>query len=284
MSNSSATIANVAQHVQYISTLDVALPFIQRSGDRVTASVTEIIKAVLNAYTYRKALGEENANSVTWLQGYIVCVILGSGGASTVSLLRGEALSILYKDDFWIINGLAYCSIFSNRYIFQVLQLLFQRFTVLHHICQFIVDVSRGYAIVRLGVDGGSKLTKSAIMLRESVVGQIVCGTLIGCASGLWVELLGLLQPTWTFSMPKSFLALSYTVKISMMTTLLYLLLLKPFYSEDLSVAHTISALTFAALLLYFKLKSDSNTQKPIGRIDIPSEKAKELAKLKKRK
>ena len=67
--------------------------------------LTEIVKALLNVYAYRSTLGEQHVKRVAWLQGFLVCIVLGSAGACTVALIRGEPFGVVYKDEFWILYG-----------------------------------------------------------------------------------------------------------------------------------------------------------------------------------
>lgn len=84
--------------IQYLSTLNIEnIPLIQ------VLSLTEVIKAIINVYAYRSALGEQNIKQITWLQGFLVCIIVGSAGTSTVALLRGEPISVINKNEFWIL-------------------------------------------------------------------------------------------------------------------------------------------------------------------------------------
>lgn len=67
--------------------------------------LTEVVKALLNVHAYRSTLGEQHVKQVSWLQGFLVCVVLGSAGSCTVALIRGEPLSVIYNDEFWITYG-----------------------------------------------------------------------------------------------------------------------------------------------------------------------------------
>lgn len=67
--------------------------------------LTETVKALLNVYAYRLTLGEQNVKRVAWLQGFLVCIVLGSAGSCTVALVRGEPLGVIYKDEFWMLYG-----------------------------------------------------------------------------------------------------------------------------------------------------------------------------------
>lgn len=85
-------------NIQHLSNVNIEnIPLIQ------VLPLTEVIKAILNVYAYRSALGEQNAKRITWLQGFLVCIVVGSAGTCTVALLRGEPIGVINKDEFWIL-------------------------------------------------------------------------------------------------------------------------------------------------------------------------------------
>lgn len=89
---------SLIDRIQHISDVRIEnVPVIQ------VLPLTEGVKALLNVYAYRSALGEQNVQQTTWLQGLVVCVALGSAGSCTVALMRGEPIGIIYKDEFWIL-------------------------------------------------------------------------------------------------------------------------------------------------------------------------------------
>ncbi len=91
---------SLIDQIQHISDVRIEnVPLIQ------VLPLTEVVKALLNVYAYRSALGEQNVQQTTWLQGLVVCVVLGSAGSCTVALMRGEPIGIIYKDEFWILYG-----------------------------------------------------------------------------------------------------------------------------------------------------------------------------------
>lgn len=91
---------DLVRAAQALSSLSIKAPFIE------SLSISTLCKAILNIYAYRSGLSEESVKRLSWLQGYVVCIILGSAGSGTVSLLRGEPLDALAKNDFWLIYGL----------------------------------------------------------------------------------------------------------------------------------------------------------------------------------
>lgn len=91
---------SLIDHIKHMSDVRIEnVPLIQ------VLPLTEVVKALLNVYAYRSALGEQNVQQTTWLQGLVVCVVLGSAGSCTVALMRGEPIGIIYKDEFWILYG-----------------------------------------------------------------------------------------------------------------------------------------------------------------------------------
>lgn len=83
-------------NIQHLSNVNIEnIPLIQ------VLPLTEVIKAILNVYAYRSALGEQNSKRITWLQGFLVCIVVGSAGTCTVALLRGEPIGVINKNEFW---------------------------------------------------------------------------------------------------------------------------------------------------------------------------------------
>ncbi|KAL9557646.1 hypothetical protein MBANPS3_001296 [Mucor bainieri] len=103
-------------------------------------------------------------------------------------------------------------------------------------------------------------VTKSAGI--NTIVGRLLCGTIVGCGAGFWFafalthsrtdmriqELFSLGQPEWKLITPKSFLSPSANVKISFLTSAAYLTLFS--YVNDEHEAHAMGSLTFALLLV----------------------------------
>lgn len=91
---------SIVQGIHTMSRLEIVIPLLIQE-----LSVTEIFKAFLNVYTYRLTLGEQNVKEISWLQGYIVAVVSGSAGGTTISIVRGAPIDVLHQTDFWIIYG-----------------------------------------------------------------------------------------------------------------------------------------------------------------------------------
>ncbi|GAN10081.1 hypothetical protein MAM1_0318c09616 [Mucor ambiguus] len=203
----------------------------------------EILKALLNVHAYRSALGELHVKRITWLQGFFVCIVLGSAGSCTVALIRGEPLGVIYKDEFWISYGIVYWLMFSNNFMHSLIHRLFSTFPVVHRLCIGLSGINRGYSLVKYGIDG---VTKSAGI--DTIIGRLLCGTIVGCGAGFWFELFSLGQPEWELITPKLFLSPSANVKISFWTSVAYLTFSSYLNNDD--EAHAMGSLTFALLLV----------------------------------
>ncbi|KAK4520822.1 Glucose-6-phosphate 1-dehydrogenase [Mucor velutinosus] len=205
--------------------------------------LTEIVKALLNVYAYRSALGEQHVKRVTWLQGFLACIVLGSAGSCTVAVIRGEPLGVIYKDEFWILYGIVYWLMFSNEFMHLLIHRLFLAFPLVHRLCICLSGINRGYSLVQYGIDG---VAKSAGI--DAMVGRLLCGTIVGCGAGFWFELFSLGQHEWKLITPKSFLSPSANVKISFWTSVGYLTF-SSYLSND-HEAHAMGSLAFALLLV----------------------------------
>ncbi|CAO3611085.1 unnamed protein product [Mucor fragilis] len=205
--------------------------------------LTETVKALLNVYAYRLTLGEQNVKRVAWLQGFLVCIVLGSAGSCTVALVRGEPLGVIYKDEFWMLYGIVYWLMFSNNFVHSTIHRVFSTFPLVHRLCIGLSGINRGYALVQYGIDG---VIKSAGI--DTIVGRLICGTIVGCGAGFWFELFSLGQPEWKLTTPTSFLSPSANVKISFWTSVVYLI--SSSYLNSVHEAHAIGSLTFALLLV----------------------------------
>ncbi|KAI7907599.1 uncharacterized protein BX663DRAFT_491412 [Cokeromyces recurvatus] len=75
-----------------------ALPFIDYS-----LPVLDVLFAILIHYSYRSALGVSH-QKIGWYQGLLATLVMATGGGCTVSVLRGEPLSILKSNEFWGIH------------------------------------------------------------------------------------------------------------------------------------------------------------------------------------
>ncbi|KAL9540702.1 hypothetical protein PS6_010632 [Mucor atramentarius] len=167
---------SLIDRIQHISDVRIEnVPVIQ------VLPLTEGVKALLNVYAYRSALGEQNVQQTTWLQGLVVCVALGSAGSCTVALMRGEPIGIIYKDEFWILYSIIYWLMFSNKFIHRSIHHLFSTFPLVHRLCIGLSGINRGYSLVQYGIDG---VTKSVGI--GKMVARILCGTVIGCGAGFW--------------------------------------------------------------------------------------------------
>ncbi|KAI7904839.1 uncharacterized protein BX663DRAFT_559795 [Cokeromyces recurvatus] len=226
--------------IQYIRNLKVAIPpFFSE------LPLAEIVKAILIIHAYRTSIGEGNVKHISWVQGFISCIILSSAGTCTVALLRGEPFSVIYKDEIWFIYGLIYCiMMFSNSFVFKWISFIFTNFPVLKVIFIFISGLHRGYSLVQYGVDGVTIKTEN-----KKIIARVLCGTLTGCGGGLWNEILGLDRLQWRLTMPR----LSVDVKISFWSTIVYILLTMLLtLQED---AQALGSLLFTILLIYNKVK-----------------------------
>ncbi|KAF1806815.1 hypothetical protein FB192DRAFT_1272785 [Mucor lusitanicus] len=168
---------SLIRYIQHLSDMRIGnVPFIP------ALPLTEIIKALLNVHAYRSALGEQHVKQVTWLQGFLVCIVLGSAGSCTVALIRGEPLGVIYNDEFWITYGIVYWLIFSNDFMHSLIRSLFSTFPSVQRLCIGLSGVNRGYSLVKYGFDG---VTKSAAGI-DTIVGRLLCGTIVGCGAGFW--------------------------------------------------------------------------------------------------
>lgn len=94
--------------IEYLTGLRVSV-----LSDKWSVPVLDVLYAILINYAYRKALGPGHSQ-IGWGQGLVAVVVMGSGGGSTVAVLRGEPLGILQSNEFWAIYGFVVHNIVSS--------------------------------------------------------------------------------------------------------------------------------------------------------------------------
>ncbi|KAI8338280.1 hypothetical protein BC941DRAFT_479256 [Chlamydoabsidia padenii] len=161
------TVFGLAELTVDIPSLNISLP------------VLELVHALLINYAYRTALQGTHSN-IGWGQGFLATLVMCAGGGSTVCLLRGEPLGILKSNRFWGIYGTTYWLMFSNPYIYPVIQFLFSM-PGLEQVLTIADGILRMFAITRIGIEG------SSILGDDQWVAKLICGTLSGCGGGFWI-------------------------------------------------------------------------------------------------
>ncbi|KAI9275306.1 hypothetical protein BY458DRAFT_507043, partial [Sporodiniella umbellata] len=141
-----------------------------------------VLYAIFINYSYRSALGIRY-NQIGWYQGLLATLFMAAGGGSTVSVLRGEPINILKNNEFWAIHCTTHLAMFSNSYVFQVVDALFNM-PVIDHAFSLSDSVLRALAMCQNGIDG---VSNNPDLGPDKYVAKVLCGTLAGCGGGLWI-------------------------------------------------------------------------------------------------
>ncbi|KAI8984627.1 hypothetical protein BDF20DRAFT_911704 [Mycotypha africana] len=209
--------------------------------------VLDALFAILINYSYRSALGVAH-NQVGWYQGLIATLVMATGGGCTVSLLRGEPMGILKSNEFWALHCSTYLAMFSNPYVYQVIDFLFS-IPAIEHMFTLSDSILRAFAMIQTGVEG---VASNPALGTDKLVAKILCGTLAGCGGGLWIDAFQLNQPIWTFSTPRLLHSASIDMKASFFTTIFYVAATTPAISEylNLPILEPIEAQAWSAVFL----------------------------------
>lgn len=76
-----------------------------------------------------------------------------------------------------------YVAMFSNPYVFQIVDYLFS-IPFVEHLFTLSDSILRAMAMTQNGVDG---VTAHPALGADKIVAKILCGTLGGCGGGLWI-------------------------------------------------------------------------------------------------
>lgn len=216
----------VVQLVFGLANLSVDIPL-----TNISLPVLDVLFAILINYSYRSALGVSH-NQIGWYQGLLATLVMATGGGCTVAVLRGEPIGILKSNQFWGIHCTTYLAMFSNPYVYQLVNFLFS-VPVVEHIFTLSDSVLRALAMIQVGIDG---VNSNPALGPDKFVAKILCGTLAGCGGGLWIDAFRLNQPVWSFSTPRLLHVASVDMKISFATTLFYLATTTPAVVEYLNL------------------------------------------------
>ncbi|KAI8146627.1 hypothetical protein BJV82DRAFT_392629 [Fennellomyces sp. T-0311] len=142
--------------------------------------VLDVMHAILIAYVYRSAVGAGH-REIGWGQGFLATIIMCAGGGSTVCILRGEPLGILKSNMFWGLYGTAYWAMFSNAYVYPVLDYLFS-LPIIEVTFTLADAILRNWAIINIGVLG-----VDSTLGADKIAAKLLCGTLAGSGGGFWI-------------------------------------------------------------------------------------------------
>ncbi|GAN07030.1 hypothetical protein MAM1_0145c06520 [Mucor ambiguus] len=232
----------VVQLVFGLANLKVDIPIVNFS-----LPVLDVLFAILINYSYRSALGVSH-NQVGWYQGLLATLVMATGGGCTVAVLRGEPIGILKSNEFWGIHCTTYLAMFSNPYVYQVVDFLFS-IPVVEHVFTLSDSILRALAMIQVGVEG---VSANPALGADKFVAKVLCGTLAGCGGGLWIDAFRLNQPNWSFSTPRLLHVASVDMKVSFLTSLFYVFATTPAFCEYLSlpIIKPIEAQAWSAVFL----------------------------------
>ncbi|KAI8342064.1 hypothetical protein BC941DRAFT_499564 [Chlamydoabsidia padenii] len=199
--------------VSGLSELTVTVPQLN-----ISLPVLELVHAVLITYAYRTALRSAHS-TIGWGQGFLATIVMCAGGVSTVTLLRGEPLEILKTNRFWGIYGTTYWLMFSNPYVYPLVQSLF-KIPVMEEFLTLADGILRNKVITQIGIEG---VALNPLLGNDKWVAKLICGTLAGCGGGFWIDTFRLTQEHWTFSTPQFLQEPPVDMKVSFVSTLFYL-------------------------------------------------------------
>ncbi|ORZ19724.1 hypothetical protein BCR42DRAFT_323529 [Absidia repens] len=158
----------------------------------ISVPLLEVIHALLINYAYRTALRGAHTN-IGWGQGFIATIVMCAGGGSTVALLRGEPLGILKSNRFWGIYGTMYWLMFSNPYVYSLVNALF-RIPALEQALTLADGILRNFSVTRVGIQG---VVSNPALGDDKWMAKLICGTLAGCGGGFWIGRLELYRLVW---------------------------------------------------------------------------------------
>ncbi|CAO3596714.1 unnamed protein product [Absidia cylindrospora] len=238
----------------------------------ISVPLLEVIHALLINYAYRTALRGAHTN-IGWGQGFIATIVMCAGGGLTVALLRGEPLGILKSNQFWGIYGTMYWLMFSNPYVYSLVNSLF-RIPALEQVLTLADGILRNFAVTRVGIQG---VISNPALGDDKWMAKLICGTLAGCGGGFWIDTFKLTQEHWTFSTPRILHTPTIDMKASFASTLFYLVSTQPELCELLGCsaltqteAQTWSALILSSGLVYKSYINKINNNNQFNK-DVPS-------------
>lgn len=80
-------------------------------------------------------------------------------------------------------NSTTYLAMFSNPYVYQVVDFLFS-IPVVEHVFTLSDSILRALAMIQVGVEG---VSANPALGADKFVAKVLCGTLAGCGGGLWI-------------------------------------------------------------------------------------------------
>ncbi|ORX54975.1 hypothetical protein DM01DRAFT_1335269 [Hesseltinella vesiculosa] len=219
-----------------------------------TFRILDIMFGLYINYLYRHSLGP-NAAQIGWLQGYLATIVMASGGGCTIALLRGEPLGILKNNEFWIVHSLSYWLMFSNNGAYALMRFLCQ-LPLVEYAFVMADALGRIMTMVRFGVDGADNA-----LGQGKFFAQWICGVLGGCGGGFWLDSFQLAQPHWSFVTPRCLQQMSPDMKLSALTTTLYMALKYQWLPTDINTDEQAKAWAaiFMTLGLMYNTKLSRN-------------------------
>ncbi|CAG8602681.1 7007_t:CDS:2 [Paraglomus occultum] len=193
----------------------VSIPNIVFHEELLPIPVLSFMRALHLTVTYHRSL---KGAQISWFQGIVGMLIIALGGSTTNSLLLGQPPSWLVSNSIiptYVAVHIAYFHLPQVR-------------GLLHSIPDYILNPILDLAhILHKANSICSSVEKiradERYPLNESWIAMVVCGTLSGCAGGLWVSTFQIATPEWGFkSTPQVLVEPSYIMKASFVVSSIY--------------------------------------------------------------
>ncbi|CAG8603645.1 4997_t:CDS:2 [Paraglomus brasilianum] len=194
----------------------VSIPNVVFHEELLPIPVLSFMRALYLTITYHKSL---KGAQISWFQGIIGMLVTALGGNTTTALLLGQPPSWLVSNTIiptYVAVHIAYFHLPQVRGLLH---------SIPDYIFNPILDLANIlYKANSICLSGVEKIrTDERYPLNNSWVAMVICGTLSGCAGGLWVSTFQIATPEWGFkSTPKVLVEPSYIMKASFVVSLLY--------------------------------------------------------------
>ncbi|RKP07673.1 hypothetical protein THASP1DRAFT_24221 [Thamnocephalis sphaerospora] len=189
------------------------------------------LHAIKVTLDYRARIRRASGPRPPLLQGLFTVLTMALGGSTTSAFLMGIPPSWLSSNVALPTYALVYLAMFRAPG-----DIVFRTLDAIDPFIRPILLVADGLTRAHSQAGFAIESVRAMPVLKNSIIAQLLCGTLAGCGGGILADAFNLASHDWHFRTPTALKSEHYDLRVSFFTALTYALT-TPYASDQLSAA-----------------------------------------------